>query len=75
MWNYYRDEPNNPTLNPSVGNNPPPVNYNTDPITNCGTFKYKSRITGKKSNASQENGENTERENTKTKKDLQIVFH
>ena len=60
LWNYYRDEPNNPPLNPSVGNNPPPVNYNADPITNCGTFKYKSHITRKISNANQENGENTE---------------
>ena len=70
MWNYYRDEPNNPTLN---DDNPPTVNYNADPITNSESFKYKSSITGKTSNANQENGENTEQGNTKTKKNLEIV--
>ena len=37
MWNYYRDEPNNPPAN----------DYNADPITNSASFKYKSSITGK----------------------------
>ena len=37
LWNYYRDEPNNP----------PDDNYNADPITNSETFKYKRSITGK----------------------------
>ena len=63
LWNYYRDEPNNPPLN----------NYNADPITNSESFKYKSSITGKTSNANQEDGENTEQGNTKTKKNLEIV--
>ena len=63
MWNYYRDEPNNP----------PVYDYNADPITNSQSFKYKNSITGKTSNANQENGENTERGNTKTKKNLEIV--
>ena len=63
MWNYYRDEPNNP----------PVYDYNADPITNSQSFKHKSSITGKTSNANQENGENTERGNTKTKKNLEIV--
>ena len=63
LWNYYRDEPNNPPLN----------NYNADPITNSESFKYKSSITGKTSNANQENGENTEQGNTKTKKNLEII--
>ena len=63
MWNYIRDETNNP----------PTVNYNADPITNSGSFKYKSSITGKTSNANQENAENTEQGNTKTKKNLKIV--
>ena len=55
FWNYYRDEPNNF----------PTDNYNADPITNSESFKYKSSITGKTSNANQENGENTEQGNTK----------
>ena len=63
LWNYYRDEPNNP----------PATDYNVDPITNSESFKYKSSITGKTSNANQENGENTEQGNTKTKKNLEIV--
>ena len=40
LWNYYRDETNNP----------PTDNYNTDPITNSESFKYKNSITGKTSN-------------------------
>ena len=50
LWNYYRDEPNNP----------PADNYNTDPITNSQSFKYKSSITGKTTNANHD----TERGNT-----------
>ena len=70
LWNYYRDEPNNPPLN---DDDPPTINYNADPITNSESFKYKSSITGKTSNANQENGENTEQGNTKTKRNLEIV--
>ena len=70
LWNYYRDEPNNPPLN---DDNPPTVNYNADPITNSESFKYKSSITGKTPNTNQENGENTEQGNTKIKKNLEIV--
>ena len=40
LWNYYKDEPNNPLCN----------NYNADPITNSVSFKYKTGITGKTSN-------------------------
>ena len=63
LWNYYRDEPNNP----------PATDYNADPITNSESFKYKSSITGKTSNANQEDGENTEQGNTETTKNLKIV--
>ena len=70
FWNYYRDEPNNPPLN---DDDPPTINYNADPITNSESFKYKSSITGIKSNANQENCENTQQENTKIKKDHEIV--
>ena len=68
--NYYRDEPNHPLLN---DDDPPTVNYNADPITKSESFKYKSSIAGKTSNANQENGENTEQGNTKTKRNLKIV--
>ena len=47
LWNYYRDEPNNPPLN---DDDPPTINYNADPITNSESFKYKSIVTGKTSN-------------------------
>ena len=73
LWNHYRDEPNNPPFNPHVGNNPPTVNYNADPITNSASFKYKISILWKTPNANQENSEKTEQENTRTKKILQIV--
>ena len=66
FWNYYRDEPNNPPLN---DDDPPTINYNADPITNSKSFKYKSSITGKTSNANN----NTEQGNKKTKKNLEIV--
>ena len=48
LWNYYRDEPNNPPLN---DDEPPTINYNADPITNYESFKYKNSIIGKTSNA------------------------
>ena len=63
LWNYYRDEPNNPPLN----------NYNADPITNSKSFKYKSSVTGKTSDENQENNENTEQGNTRIKKNLKIA--
>ena len=70
LWNYYRDEPNHPPLN---DDDPSTVNYNADHITNSKYFKYKSSITEKTSNANQKDGKNTEQENTKTKKNLEIV--
>ena len=71
LWNYYRDETNNP---PVDNDDPPTVIYNADIITNSECFKYKSSITGKASNANQENGEHIEQNNTKTKKNLEIVL-
>ena len=59
LWNYYRDEPNNP----------PDNNYNADPITNSESFKYKISIIGKTSNAN--NG--TEQGNTKAERNLETV--
>ena len=64
LWSYYRDEPNNP----------PATNYNANSIKNSASSKYKTSITGKTSNANQENGEKTEQSNTKTKKNLKIVL-
>ena len=52
---------------------PPTINYNAGPITNSESFKYKSLITGKTSNANQENCKNTEQGNTKIKENLEIV--
>ena len=63
LWNYYRDQPIDIPAN----------NYNANPIAISESFKYKSIITGKTSNANQENKENTEQVNTKTKKNLEIV--
>ena len=53
LWIYNRDKPNNP----------PTVNYNAHPITNCESYKYKSSYTGKASNANQEDSENNEQGN------------
>ena len=64
LWNYYRDEPVDFLAN----------NYNANSITNSESFEYKTSITGKTSNANQENGENIEQENTKIKKYLEIFF-
>ena len=63
FWNYYGDEPNDFSAN----------NYNANTIENSESFKYKCNITGKTSNADQENGENTDQNNTKTRKNLEIV--
>ena len=63
LWNYYRDEP---IIYPDN-------NYNQNSITNSESFKYKTSITRKTSNEIQENNENTEQENTKTKKIIEIV--
>ena len=63
MWNYYRDEPSDFPAN----------NCNGNPVTSSASFKYKTSITGKTSNANQENGQNTEQGNTKTKKNLEIA--
>ena len=63
LRNNYRDETNGFPAN----------NYNVNSIKNSDCFKYKSSITGKTWNASRQNGENTERGNTKTKKNLEIV--
>ena len=61
LWNYYRDEPNNP---PSV-DDPPTANYNADPITNSKYFQFKSSIIGKTlDNDDDDNDEN----NNKKKK-------
>ena len=73
LWNYYRDEPNNPPSNPSVGDNLSAAAYNADSITNYESFKYKRSITRETSNANQENSEKTEQENTKAKTILKIV--
>ena len=68
FWNYYRYEPNNPPLY----DDPPTINYNADPITNSESFKYKSSITGKTSNANQ----GTEQGNSKKLKEiLKLLFH
>ena len=63
LWNYYKDEPNNPPRN----------NYNADPITNSASFKYKKVLQEKTSNTNLENGANTEQENTKIEKNIDIV--
>ena len=64
--------PNNPPIN---DDNPPTANHNADPVTNSDSFKYKSSITGKTSNANKKNGEKTEQRNMKTKKLLKLLFH
>ena len=51
----------------------PTINYNADLITNSESFKCKSSITRKTSNANQESSENTEQGNTKTKRNLETV--
>ena len=64
LWNYYRDEPSDFPAN----------NCNGNPVTSSASFKYKTSITRKTSNANQENGGNTDQGNTKTKENLEIAF-
>ena len=61
LWNYYRDEPNNPPL---VGD-PLTANYNADPITNSKSFKYKSSIIEKTLDNDNDNDENNNRKKNK----------
>ena len=63
LQNCYRNEPTDFLAN----------NYNGNSITNSESFKYKTSITGKTSNADEENGKNTEQENTKAKKNFPIT--
>ena len=63
MQNCYRNEPTDFLAN----------NYNGNSITNSESFKYKTSITGKTSNADEEHGKNTEQENTKAKKNFPIT--
>ena len=82
LWNYYRDEPNNLPIN---DDDLPTVNYNVDPIISPKSFKYKSSITGKKSNTNQENSTNQikkiqiketpSKEIQRLKKILKLLFH
>ena len=44
-------------------------------MTNSASFKCKTSITRKTSNANQENRENTKQNNTKTKKILRLLFY
>ena len=54
LQNYCRDETNKP----------PADNYNTDPIPNFASFKYKSSVTGKTLNNDNDNNENDNRKKT-----------
>ena len=45
LWDYYRDQPNNP----------PADNYNADPIINFASFKYKISIIEKTPNNNNDN--------------------
>ena len=53
LWNYYRDEPNNPPIN--LVANPFIVLYDRYRITNSASFKYKSSIIGKTPNNDNDN--------------------
>ena len=72
FWNYYRVEANNHPLN---DNDPPTINYNAYSIIDSDSFKYKSSITRKTSDANEEHSEKTERGKTKIKKILKLLFH
>ena len=65
--------PNTPPFNPPVNNNPPTVNYNSDPITKFALVKYKSSIRGK---TLDNNDGNDEYDNRKKKSNkLKLLRH
>ena len=73
LWNYYRDERNNPPLN---DDNPPTLNYNADLIKNSASFKYKSSIKGKtldNDDDDDDDDDNNENNNRKKNKNVEIV--
>ena len=53
----------------------PVSDYNADPMTNSVSFKYKSSITGKTTNANKKDGENTEQEIQRLRKIMKLLFH
>ena len=63
LWNYYRDEPSEFSIN----------NYNANPIINSESFQYNASTTGKTSNANEESSENTEQGNIQIGKNLETV--
>ena len=69
LWNYYRDEPNNPRF--FDDDDSPTIDYNADPITNSESFKYKSSITGKNQMQVMALSKKTQR----LKKILKLLFH
>ena len=71
LWNYYRDERNNPPL----VSNLPTANYNADPITNSASFKYKSSITGKHQMQFQKMVKTLSRIIQRLKQILKLLFH
>ena len=72
LWNYYRDEPNNPPLNDG---NPPTVNYNADPITNSTSFKYKASIKEKHRMQIKKTVKTLSKKIHTLRKILQLLFH
>ena len=70
FWNYYGDEPKNPPLN---DDGPPLLITLQTSKQILSLLNTKAVLQEKKSNVNQENGENTEQGNTKTKKNLEIV--
>ena len=70
FWTHQRDEPNNSPFNHRVVENPPSIDYNAESISNSESYKQKSNITVKTSNADQENGKQGTK---KTKTRLEIV--
>ena len=75
LWNYYRDEANNPSLNPPACNNPPTVNYNADPITNSVSLKYKTSTTGKTSMQIRKMVKILSKKIQRLRKTLKLLFH
>ena len=66
LWNYYRDEPNNPPLN---DNNPPTVNYNASLLNTKAILQEKHQIQIKKM------VKTPSKEIQRLKKILKLLFH
>ena len=72
LWNYYRDNSNNPLLN---DDDPTNISYNAAPKTNSESFKYKSILQEKHQMQIKKTVKTMSKETQRLKTILKLLFH